>query len=108
MLISDMHIIGAKLLDFRKERGLTQAQVAELAEISDRAYADIERGGTNMRMETLIGICRALKITPNQVLIDDDNLLLIEQEKLLKQLNACRAKEKETALKLLTGYLNSI
>lgn len=108
MLISDMHIIGNKLLTFRKQKGLTQAEVAELAEISDRTYADIERGSTNMRMETLVSICKALNITPNQILIDDDNLLMIEQEKLFKQLNSCKTKERETALKLLSVYLNSL
>lgn len=108
MLISDVHIIGNKLLTFRKEKVLTQAEVAELAEVSDRTYADIERGSTNMRMETLVSICKALNITPNQILIDDDNLLMIEQEKLFKQLNSCKTKERETALKLLSVYLNSI
>ena len=108
MLISDVHIIGNKLLNFRKQKGLTQAEVAELAEISDRTYADIERGSTNMRMETLVSICKALNITPNQILIDDDNSLMIEQEKLFKQLNSCKTKERETALKLLSVYLNSI
>ena len=108
MLISDVHIIGNKLLTFRKEKGLTQAEVAELAEVSDRTYADIERGSTNMRMETLVSICKALNITPDQILIDDDNFLMIEQEKLFKQLNSCKTKERETALKLLSVYLNSI
>lgn len=108
MLISDMHIIGNKLLTFRKQKGLTQAEVAELAEISDRTYADIERGSTNMRMETLVSICKALNITPNQILIDDDNSLQIEQERLFKQLNSCKTKERETALKLLSVYLNSL
>lgn len=108
MLISDVHIIGNKLLAFRKQKGLTQAEVAELAEISDRTYADIERGSTNMRMETLVSICKALNITPNQILIDDDNSLMVEQEKLFKQLNSCKTKERETALKLLSVYLNSI
>lgn len=59
-------------------------------------------------METLVGICKALNITPNQILIDDDNSLMIEQEKLFKQLNSCKTKERETALKLLSVYLNSI
>lgn len=108
MLISDVHIIGNKLLTFRKQKGLTQAEVAELADISDRTYADIERGSANMRMETLVSICKALNITPNQILIDDDNSLMIEQEKLFKQLNSCKTKERETALKLLSVYLNSI
>lgn len=111
MLISDMNIIGNKLLNYRKQKGLTQAEVAEvaeLAEISDRTYADIERGSTNMRMETLISICKALRITPNEILTDNETSLNFELEILLKKFDSCNHKEKETALKLLSVYLNSI
>lgn len=63
MLIYDQITIGNKLLDVRKKSGLTQAEVAERADISDRAYADIERGCTNMRVDTLQKICNALHST---------------------------------------------
>ena len=44
MITSDFHVIGNKLLQFRKKVQLTQIEVAELAGLSDRTYADIERG----------------------------------------------------------------
>ena len=53
MLVSDLIRVGNRLLGFRKKAGLTQSEAAELAGLSDRAYADIERGSTNMRVETL-------------------------------------------------------
>ena len=65
MLIFDTIQIGNKLLQFRKKSGLTQAEVAEAAGLSDRTYADIERGTVNMKIETVLRICGALKITPN-------------------------------------------
>lgn len=71
MLINDLRQIGNKMLEFRKQRGLTQAEVAKLADISDRTYADIERGGTNLRTNTLIAICNALNITPNDLILDN-------------------------------------
>ena len=108
MLISDLQVIGSKLLNYRKQKGMTQADVAELAEISDRTYADIERGCTNMRVETLIRICQALNITPNEVLVDENQPLLNKQTTLLEQLNSCKPKEKEIALSLLSVYLNSL
>ena len=52
MIISDFHVIGNKLLQFRKKAHLTQIEVAELAGLSDRTYADIERGNVNMRLGT--------------------------------------------------------
>lgn len=64
MLIFDMRAIGNKLLAIRKKTGLTQAEVAEAAGLSDRTYADIERDSVNMRTETNLKICEALHITP--------------------------------------------
>ena len=43
MLLFDMMTIGNRLLAARKRLGMTQAEVAERAGLSDRTYADIER-----------------------------------------------------------------
>ena len=56
MLIHDFSKIGEKLFAFRKKIGMTQFEVAEAAGLSDRTYADIERGSVNMRVETLLKI----------------------------------------------------
>ncbi|MBR1731666.1 MAG: helix-turn-helix transcriptional regulator [Ruminococcus sp.] len=96
------------MLKRRKQQGLTQAEVAELANISDRTYADIERGSTNLRVITLVSICSALKTTPNDLLVEDDILTAQKQEILLGKMNKCTNIEKETALKLLTVYLDSL
>ena len=53
MLIFDTRKIGNNLLSVRKKAGLTQAEVAEAAGLSDRTYADIERGSVNMKIETV-------------------------------------------------------
>ena len=71
MLISDPRQIGNRLLAIRKHIGLTQAEVAEAAGLSDRAYADIERGSVNMRIDTALRICQSLHITPDEILTVD-------------------------------------
>ena len=75
MLVFDFRKIGDKLLAARKRLGLTQMEVAEAAGMSDRAYADIERGTVNMRVETILRICKALHISPDEVLTEDTPLL---------------------------------
>ena len=62
MLVYDFRTIGNKLLAIRKKAGLTQSEVADAANLSDRTYADIERGTVNMRIETILKICGALHI----------------------------------------------
>ena len=108
MLVFDFHIIGNKLLQIRKRMGLTQAEVAEAAELSERTYADIERGTVNMRIETILRICNVLHITPNEIMTEEDSISITKQSELWERLNACNAKDKETALQLLSVYLNSL
>lgn len=107
MLVYDFRTIGNKLLAIRKKAGLTQSEVADAANLSDRTYADIERGTVNMRIETILKICGALHITPDAVLTDDNPNLAAKQAELLKQLDHCTVQQKETALELLSVYLRS-
>ena len=108
MLIFDARTIGNKLLYFRKKAGLTQAEIAELAGLSDRAYADIERGTVNMRSETLLKICNTLHITPNDIFTENSADFTRLQQELIIRLDSCTDRQKETALKLLSVYLDSI
>ena len=108
MLVFDFRAIGNKLLATRKRCGLTQAEVAEIAGLSDRAYADIERGTVNMRIETILRICKALHITPDEILTESKSNVPVYQEHILDRLNACNPKEKETALRILDVYLRSL
>ena len=108
MLIFDFRTIGNKLLAVRKRMGLTQTEVAEAAGLSDRTYADIERGTVNMRIETILRICNALHITPDEVLTEESLSPSSKQDELWERLNSCNSKDRETALQLLSVFLKSL
>lgn len=108
MLLFDFRSIGNKLLAIRKRLGLTQAEVAEAAGLSDRTYADIERGAVNMRLDTILRICKALQITPDRVLTEEAASLTVMKEALLAKLDTCTPKEQETAFAILSAYLTSL
>ena len=108
MLIYDFRTIGNRLLAIRRQQGLTQAEVAESAGLADRTYADIERGSVNMRLETILRICQALHITPDEILTQPPSALNARQEELLARLNACSEKDRATALLLLEVFLESL
>jgi len=107
MLITDLNKIGNNLYKIRRLRGLTQAEAAERADLSDRAYADIERGSTSMRVDTLLKICAALRITPNDLLVEEDTQIVTEQD-IAQAIKNCSPAERETALKLLSVYAASV
>ena len=107
MLIFDFVTIGNKLYGIRKKMGMTQAEVAEAAGLSERTYADIERGTVNMRIETLLRICTVLRITPDAVVTEEKDFSY-NAELLFQQPNTCTPQEKETALRLLSVYMESL
>ena len=107
MIVHDLRQIGNKLYEIRKRKGLSRMETAECACLSDRTYADIERGSVNMRLKTLLSICQALAITPDEVLTEKQAVAL-DKEELLHRLSQCSEKEVETTMKLLAIYLDSI
>lgn len=108
MLIFDFVTIGNKLYEIRKKAGMTQAEVAEAAGLSDRTYADIERGSVNMRIETILRICDVLHITPNTLFTSEEEPSVHRQEVLWQALDTLPSKQKETALQLLAVYIDSL
>ena len=106
MLIFDFKSIGNKLLARRKQAGMTQGELAEAAGLSDRTYADIERGTVNARIETILNICKSLDITPDDILTEMTDNLNKKQEEILEKLNRCTPSQRETAINLLEVYLN--
>ena len=96
MLIHNTRDIGGKLLSIRKKAGL-----------SDRTYADIERGTVNMRVATLQKICHTLCITPDEILTEEESAIP-QQNDVMDKLNSRSLKEQKTALQLLDVYLKSL
>lgn len=53
--------IGKMLRTMRKERSITQAQLAELCQLREATISDIEQGKANFEMNTLVKIASALQ-----------------------------------------------
>ena len=107
MLIPDLSAVGTALFALRRKAGKTQEQVAEAAELSARAYADIERGTANPRFLTIVRICNALSVTPDALLAERTNWP-DPAENLFDRLKRCSAQERQTALRLVNVYLDSL
>ncbi len=108
MLLDDFHHIGEKLYAVRKKYGFTQLEVASHAELSERTYAALERGQLNVRLDTLLRICKVLHITPDEILTDDAPVSDAQEQEIFHRLQCCNPHDKETALRLLEVYLRSV
>lgn len=63
-----METIGAKIVEIRKRKGLTQEQLSDLSKINLRTLQRIEKGATEPRSETLSNICRVLEVQMEDLL----------------------------------------
>ena len=108
MLIHDLRQIGNRLLALRKDRGLTQAELAEKAGLADRTYADIERGTVNMRLTTLVKICEALNVRPNDLLLSDDAPNEADLNATVERLRNCKPSTQEAMMAILKIALDEI
>ena len=60
--------IGKNLKRLRKEKNITQVQLAQKAGISSNYYARIERDEENPSLEVLKEISKALKVKSSEIL----------------------------------------
>lgn len=65
MLLRD---IGNRLRDIRQRQGMTQANLAEKAELSTVYISQIESGQKNISVDVLVRLCCALNISSDDLL----------------------------------------
>lgn len=59
-LMNSVTELGSELQRARKQNGLTQGQLAELAGISERTLRSIERGAGNPSIEAVLSVANVL------------------------------------------------
>lgn len=62
-----LKLVGAKIKHIRKQKGLSQAKLAELSGLQDSYIGGIERGERNISLNSLEKITSALEIDPVEV-----------------------------------------
>jgi transcriptional regulator with XRE-family HTH domain len=60
--------IGERLARFRKERGITQVEMAELLDVSQGNVSDYERGELRVHGELLARLAGILKVSADEIL----------------------------------------
>ena len=92
-------IIGKRIQEIRKKKGITQDELSEAVEISPHYLSALERGVYNIKLETLVKMLnfldcsaddvffdvvnRSCKTSPNRLSVKLDSLPELEQEKIL-------------------------
>lgn len=86
--------LGRRIQAVRNQRRFTQEQLAEKAGISASFLGHIERGDRAASLDTLMELCSALSVTPNDLLDieqkerDDMNRIAVLARELLQYIEA--------------------
>lgn len=66
----DYTSIGERIKYYRTQRGLSQEELAELADISKVYICNVERGDKSVSLKVLVAVANALKVTADDILAD--------------------------------------
>lgn len=97
--------MGKRLKQVRTNLKLTQAQVAEKANISINHYGNLERGKCGTCVETLVKICNAFDVTLNYILLNKEDA---DNDSLHDKIKKLYPKQSFYAERMLHYYLKYI
>lgn len=107
-------LVGERIRAIRKEKGLTQEQLAEKSGVYITYISDIERSERNITLDTLEKVLTALDVNPVEVFRVDgieDIELRTDKNLLIEALNSLLAERKveeiQMVLRLAKDILNT-
>ena len=104
-MVIDYKLIGQRLAKCRKEKHITQEQMAEHLDVSTAFISKIECGRTQINLERLVQICHFLEIEPAYILQGADSASPVYMNGELSQLLSECPRE---ALPLVKNLLEDV
>ncbi|HIW74464.1 MAG TPA: helix-turn-helix domain-containing protein [Firmicutes bacterium] len=66
----DKKAVGRRIKQLRKQKGLTQEEIAELLGLSTTYYAAVEQGTSFPRLDNLVAIINCIGASADQIFMD--------------------------------------
>lgn len=101
------YIIADNVKIYRKKQNLTQAELAELADLSLDSIKRIEGGKTTLSLDNFMRIANALDV-PLSFLVYEQIQMMSEVERMLCILNGRSEEQKEYLLHMLQEMSNGM
>jgi transcriptional regulator with XRE-family HTH domain len=100
--------VGERIRSQRKALGLSQEEFSEKIGRVPKFCADIERGQAGMSINTMLKICSLLKMSPNQLLLGQEEDRISEETSIiLSALDQCTERQRKDAYALLKLFLTA-
>ena len=101
-------IIGKRIQELRKKKGITQEQLSEVIDISPHYLSALERGVYNIKLETLVKILNYLECSADEVFCDVvEKSYAITSNRLSEKLEALPLDEQKRIFAVVDTMINS-
>ena len=97
-------IIGSRLMQKRKSKGITQNELAEITELSYKQISNIENGHSYPRMGAFLKICAYFEVNSDYFISGSIGKSI--DSKIIELLATCSVEELKCIWKLLDCYLH--
>ena len=105
--------IGMQLAQLRKEKGITQGEMAKLLNVSQPMVSDYERGELRLHGELILQITDILKVSANDILgfkeIKDNNNDAPKNRRLARRLQAIDTlpkRDQDALMRTIDAFLS--
>ena len=101
-------LYASALKKYRLQNNMTQEQVAQIIETDTKYISQLECGVSRGSISTLIKLCKAYNVTPNDILYDlyKDTPIVENLDKFNSSFSKLSVKDKELVLMILNNLLN--
>lgn len=106
----DYKEVGKRIAKRRKELGLKQRQVNEMAKLSDKYLSNIETARSIPSIDVLMRICKVLKTTPDYFLLGSVNIVNEnDMDNLIRdKLKKLSSEQKQFIYNFIEWYISNI
>ena len=106
----DYKEVGKRIAKRRKELGLKQRQVNEMAELSDKYLSNIETARSIPSIDVLMRICKVLKTTPDYFLLGSVNIVKeSDMDNLIRdKLKKLSSEQKQFIYNFIEWYISNV
>lgn len=104
--------VGNYILKKRKDLGMTQKELAELVEVTDKSVSKWERGNGLPDVSRLKPLCDALKITMNELVagedIGEEGLYVKTEENIINLISESENQKRSRRIAFIVGVILAI
>ena len=98
--------VNEKLFEVLKEKKITQKKLSKMTGIPESTISDWKRKGKTPGTDKLVQVCKAINVSPNEILGDVDFVVQNDSVKyLIEQVDKMPLEDKEYLYRYLHSFL---